>query len=304
MPKRLQLVYLAIIVTLAFNILSFASNSHADPYNPVTQDLIKIDKQHPPSFYEVFIPIDNVQLTGFILTANGKGPHPTMVLVHGLPGNEKNLDVAQSLRRAGFNILFFHYRGSWGSEGDYSFLTLHKDVLAALDFLRKNAAKYKVDINHLSVAGHSFGGYAVLRAASIDKHLSCAIGISAANPAMIASSERVNNDFNNSIGGYIDKLFMLRNFSGKQATKELLQQANKMDTRKFAKGLKGKQVLLVVGSEDTVVPPIVQQKNVDQYTKENDLKVTAITIPGDHAFSVSRIKLQQVIVDWSKQNCI
>ena len=51
-------------------------------------------------------------LAGMMLGANGQGPHPTIVLLHGFPGNEKNLDLAQSLRRAGYNVLFFHYRGA------------------------------------------------------------------------------------------------------------------------------------------------------------------------------------------------
>ena len=32
--------------------------------------------------------------------AAGAGPHPTMLLLHGLPGNERNLDLAQAARRA------------------------------------------------------------------------------------------------------------------------------------------------------------------------------------------------------------
>ena len=39
-----------------------------------------------------------------------------VLLLHGFPGNEKNLDLAQDLRADGFNVLFFHYRGAWGSE--------------------------------------------------------------------------------------------------------------------------------------------------------------------------------------------
>jgi hypothetical protein len=34
--------------------------------------------------------------------------------LHGFPGNERNFDVAQALRRAGYAALVFHYRGSWG----------------------------------------------------------------------------------------------------------------------------------------------------------------------------------------------
>ncbi|MDO8912512.1 MAG: hypothetical protein Q8N10_08825 [Phenylobacterium sp.] len=32
-------------------------------------------------------------------------------------GNEKNLDLAQAVRRAGWNAVTFNYRGSWGSPG-------------------------------------------------------------------------------------------------------------------------------------------------------------------------------------------
>lgn len=44
--------------------------------------------------------------------AAGAGPHPTVLLLHGLPGNEQNVDLAQSIRRAGWNVLTLHYRGS------------------------------------------------------------------------------------------------------------------------------------------------------------------------------------------------
>lgn len=46
------------------------------------------------------------RLNGIVYLANGAGPHPTVVLLHGFPGNEKNLDLAQALRRDGFNVLF------------------------------------------------------------------------------------------------------------------------------------------------------------------------------------------------------
>ncbi len=281
----------------------FLNTASAFSFDPVTQDLHSIDKDSPPAFHEVFIPVAEVNLTGFVLTANGQGPHPTAVLLHGLPGNEKNLDIAQSLRRAGFNILFFHYRGSWGSEGDYSFLTLHEDAQAALNFLRKHADKYHVDINKLSIIGHSFGGYTALRTGATDKNLTCVVGLSAANPAMIANSDRVKNDFNKSIGAYIDKLFMLNNFPGKQAIAELVNNAKKMDTRSYGEGLKGKKVLLVVGSEDTVTPASLQKDVVSHYKKIKGLALESHIIAGDHAYSISRIKLQRLVTAWMGENC-
>jgi len=277
----------------------------AAKYDPVTQDLEHIDSQFPPAFYEIFIPVDDLKLTGFILRANGKGPHPSVVLMHGLPGNEKNLDLAQSLRRAGFNVLFFHYRGSWGSEGNYSFLSLHKDALAALAFLRKNAETYSVDTQKLSLIGHSFGGYTALRAGSIDKNLNCVVGISAANPGAIAQSKRISKTNESSpFGQYIDQLIMLRNFPGEQAVQELKTHASEMDTRTYGKGLKNKRVLLIVGKQDQTVPKEIQQDVYKHYQKIAGLDVTSQVIAGDHAFSVSRIKMQHHIVKWMQSHCM
>jgi predicted alpha/beta-fold hydrolase len=37
-----------------------------------------------------------------------------VILFHGLPGNVQNLDLAQAIRRANWNVLTLHYRGSLG----------------------------------------------------------------------------------------------------------------------------------------------------------------------------------------------
>ena len=87
--------------------------------DPVTDDPGPIDESSPPALLELTIDSHGSNLGGIMYKANGPGPHPTVILLHGFPGNEKNLDVAQSLRRAGFNVIFYHYRGAWGSEGKY-----------------------------------------------------------------------------------------------------------------------------------------------------------------------------------------
>jgi len=50
--------------------------------------------------------------THWVYVAAGAGPHPAVVLLHGFPGNEKTLDLAQDVRRAGWNVLYFNYRGA------------------------------------------------------------------------------------------------------------------------------------------------------------------------------------------------
>jgi dipeptidyl aminopeptidase/acylaminoacyl peptidase len=78
-----------------------------------------VDTRSPPETLPQAIPSGGVNLNAVLYTARGPGPHPTMLLLHGLPGNEQNIDLAQAVRRAGWNVLTIHYRGSWGGgQGD------------------------------------------------------------------------------------------------------------------------------------------------------------------------------------------
>src|SRR5215470_10274972 len=74
------------------------------------------------------------RLLGAFYRGAGEGPRPTAVLLHGLPGIEKHLDVAYRLRDLGWSCLAFHPRGSWGSEGSYSLAGVADDIRAAVDW--------------------------------------------------------------------------------------------------------------------------------------------------------------------------
>src|SRR5215831_15659996 len=67
------------------------------------------DAAHPMRNEAVWIPSAGVRMNGVMYAAAGDGLHPTVLTLHGLPGNEQNLDLAQALRRAGYNVLSFHY---------------------------------------------------------------------------------------------------------------------------------------------------------------------------------------------------
>lgn len=118
------------------------------------------DAAHPAALAAFVIPSHDGALNAVMYTAAGAGPHPTLLLLHGFPGNEQNLDLAQAARRAGWNVLTFHYRGSWGSPGVFSFAHSTEDAATALAFLRAPAtvARYAVDPAQIAVAGHSMGG--------------------------------------------------------------------------------------------------------------------------------------------------
>ena len=117
--------------------------------------------EHPAAVVELTIESHGKRMSGFAYLAAGKGPHPTILLLHGYPGNEKNLDVAQAMRSKGWNVVFFHYRGSWGSEGEFSFRSAEQDVQIVLQFLmeEKNATRLRIDPKQISTVGHSMGGH-------------------------------------------------------------------------------------------------------------------------------------------------
>lgn len=90
--------------------------------------------ESPASMKHPLIPRHGSNLLGVVYLAAGSQPHPTAILVHGFPGFEQNLDLAQSLRRAGWNVLAYHYRGSWGVAGSFSFLHCIEDADAEVAF--------------------------------------------------------------------------------------------------------------------------------------------------------------------------
>src|SRR5229473_6822338 len=94
------------------------------------------DAKYPARMVVLHISSGEVRINGVAYLAGGPGLHPTLVICHGLPGNEKNLDLAQAVRRAGWNAITFNYRGSWGSPGVYRFTQNLEDADAVLAYLR------------------------------------------------------------------------------------------------------------------------------------------------------------------------
>ena len=122
------------------------------------------DKASPASSTELFIPSGNSLLAGLIYNANGLQKHPTLLLLHGYPGNERNLDIAQVVRSHGWNVIYFDYRGSWGSQGKFSFKNCVEDVVNVVAFCKRYQDSLKIDTSNIVLFGHSMGGWVCLKA--------------------------------------------------------------------------------------------------------------------------------------------
>src|SRR5690606_10006545 len=129
--------------------------------HPATDDPAVVDSAFPPAMSELSFQSGGSKLNGLMYMANGAGPHPTVVLLHGYAGNERNLDLAQAMRRAGMNVLYFNYRGTWGSGGEFSLTNAVHDAATAVSLARSAewAEKYRSDPGRVALVGHSLGGF-------------------------------------------------------------------------------------------------------------------------------------------------
>jgi dipeptidyl aminopeptidase/acylaminoacyl peptidase len=89
---------------------------------------------------------------------------PVVLMLHGHPGGDKNLDIGEALRANGFAVAVVSYRGVWGSHGDYLLSHNIEDVISTVNFLREKAADYRLDPEKVFLFGHSMGGFSALNA--------------------------------------------------------------------------------------------------------------------------------------------
>lgn len=295
-----------IILPLILGIFIGSANA-SDTFDPLLEEAAP-DAQFPPAVMELSIGQKSAKMPGHIYLANGAGPHPTVVLLHGLPGNERNLDIAQALRRAGFNVLYFHYRGAWGADGKYRMSRLDDDALAVLSYLREpeTAARLRVDPQKLSVLGHSLGGFTALSTARQDENLVCAVALSPANLGVWKGAlDAGDTDALADLATYANTLFMLRDFNSGTMLRDLsTTPMAELDTVSFGPGLRGKSVLMIVGDKDNVTPAqSMFNPAVEAYEKDSAIKLEHHIISGDHSFSWSRLALTRLVLDWMQTDC-
>jgi pimeloyl-ACP methyl ester carboxylesterase len=249
------------------------------------------DAAHPPRMEVLHIPSGGVKINGIAYLAAGAGPHPTLVLLHGLPGNEKNLDLAQAVRRAGWNVVTFNYRGSWGSPGTFSFRGNLADAKAVLTWLRDpaNAGPLQVAPRRLVIAGHSMGGWVTAVTAGADPDLAGVILISAADMARLAGAPEVQR-----LKTARENMETLAGVTPESMAKELTTLGD-AGFAQAAAGLARKPVLVL--TSDDGLGPAAEALAAD-LRKRGDARVTTLHVATDHGWSGKRIALEAAVIDW------
>ena len=259
-----------------------------------------IDHAFPAAMHTVQIPSHGALLNGFVYEAAGQGPHPVVLLLHGFPGNEKNLDLAQAVRRAGWDVVYFDYRGSWGTPGSFSFTHAMEDAQAAVAWIRDpvTAANYRAETRSVVLVGHSMGGMIAAYVASQDAGIKAVGLISAANmagrvlPAVKAGqTEEAVAPLGKALAA--EGLAPLAGCTPESLALDLLANAARWDIPSLAPKLADRP-LLVVSSDDGLAP--ATNELIGRARKAGNTRVTPVHLNTDHAYSDQRLALEATVL--------
>ena len=260
------------------------------------------DCAHRPDMHGILIPGKRGRLLSVLYTAAGEGVHPTVLLLHGIPGCERNFDLAQSLRRAGFHVMTFHYSGSWGSDGSYSLANDLEDTNTVLDFVLQDR-KYGFDKQHIYAVGHSLGGF-VCGQLSAHRHeikgavllMPCDIGrlplIAQEDPASWQTIQEVLEDSAQWLSGT----------SGEALLQEALDRSADFRLESAAEALAQKPVLCIGGTLDIYTPPVLHcEPLIRAVQAAGGALLQTVSYPTDHFFADYRLTVAETVTTFLKE---
>jgi uncharacterized protein len=277
------------------------------PLAAQSDDSKAVSAKTAASMQQMILPSHDCMLLGVFYLAAGAEPHPTAVILHGFPGFEQNLDLAQTLRAHGWNVLAMHYRGSWGVKGDFSFAHAAEDADTEVRFLLNpaNAQKYRIDTHRVIVIGHSMGGYMAASAAAHNPQVAAAVLISAWNigadyesrrhtgsaaPTLENEAKSLERDSN---------LVPLSGTSGEALAREIHEHQQELNFINLVPAIAPRPVL-VITSSDGLAP--ADQALVEALRKAGDTHVAEQHWDTDHGYSDRRSELANAILEWTQGN--
>ena len=250
--------------------------------------------------------------------AGGAGKHPVVVICHGFPGNEKNLDLAAALRRVGFHVISFHYSGSWGSDGNFSFHNCLEDLDTILEML-VNDSSIGADPEQIYLWGHSMGGFlsyhtlvrqsVMYRQEHRLKPVVCKVaGAVLAMPAdfgiMIQMAEQNPSLKEDTLEFLKEGADWLTGTSGDLLYREAAEYANGKKMDQLFQYVKDVPMLWISGLEDDMIPVETILASITKQTEKNGTRsIDRIDLETDHMATDRRCELTEVTADWLIDQC-
>jgi len=234
---------------------------------------------------------EGVDLLGTIYIGVGEGKRPTALLLHGLPGFEKNVDIAYRLREMGWNVLIPHYKGCWGSDGNYRFTGIPTDVK---NWITHIETKPYVNGEKIFLVGHSLGAWATIVTTAQDERVKGAVAISGGISNKPTWAEAMGNSH---VKNLIEQKF-LKGITFEEAVEDMVVRGSELASQDWI-GKISPRPLLMVGAEldEAATPDSV--KALYEYAEEP--KKLVMINDADHVFTKKRAELVNTVTDWLKE---
>lgn len=278
-------------------------------YYPVqSQDIEPID---------ITINRNGVFLKGKFFIADGEGIFPTVILLHGFPGNEKDvLGIGNKLSNAGLNALTFTFSGTFQSQGEYSWQNSQNDIKAAYDFINQsdNIRKYKIDTSLIYIGGYSNGGGMALTYAANHTEIKAVFSIAGTDLGEFLDEYARNPEVQEILDNAYDRLSVPTGpvrFAKGGTLKEMEEMNfNEINPTFHLKNctslLAQKDILLIGGWDDyfgSVENAVIDDFILPFYRalqKENAKNIKIVAFQDNHTFQKSREDIANVIIEWIK----
>ena len=274
-------------------------------FNPVTSDKKEFDKKFPPTMDPVIFKSKGEKIVGTMFIADGEGPHPTILLLHGFPGNETNSDLAHTFKRAGFNVLIFHYRGTWGSSGEFSFENGVEDTKSAIQFLKNPevAKLYRINRNDIRIIGYSMGGFFGFYNALLSEDIKKIAFIAGFNFGFFAKMlPKIDGAEEMTLENLKKGSAILSNANPEKLFSEIKNNSENWDLTTFTEKMKEKDILLISAKYDTIAPVEIHHQPLVQILKSNNIKFDEKMLETGHGLANKRIELATGLVNWLIKN--
>lgn len=235
-----------------------------------------------------------------------EGPEvPTVLLVPGWPGNPTDvIGMGFRLQERGLNVMMFHPRGIWGSEGRTTFAHTMEDIGAALRFLHdpETIRRFRIDTTEIILAGHSFGGGMALAYAAQNPQVRRVISFAGNDHGVWIRRVMSDSEYGDAMRGLLEATRMPRgpaNVDVEETLKELEEGQDIYGLRENAARLADRRILLLGGWEDDKVTVEDVLLPLYRKLKENGAKdVTFKVYHCDHGFSQVRDQVADDVYFW------
>ncbi len=139
---------------------------------------------------DIVVHVEGIEIKGRLYSPHRDRTHAAVVLCHGIPRGTPDTkdrgysDLIERLVHEGFITVFFNFRGTGPSSGNFDILGWSRDLTAVIDRLY---GTHDIDTDRVAIMGFSGGAAAAVYVASQDTRPSAII--SCACPARFGFAE-------------------------------------------------------------------------------------------------------------------